>query len=449
MTVDARRTRLLNAKDIGNGPVVYWMSRDQRARDNWALLFAVEKANELNKPVIVAFCLEKYANSNVRQYDFMLRGLNEVAKSLAGKKIGFKLLIGDSKQRIPEFINDKEASLLVCDFSPLQGARDKRSKISEKINVQMIEVDAHNVVPAWIASNKQEFAAYTLRPKITNLLPEFLTDFPALITPKETADVPNEIINTDKLIKQLDIDSSVPTVDWIKPGEVAAKSSMEKFFQEKYADYSVKRNDPSLDGISNLSPYLHFGQLSAQRLAYEASKIVTDEESKKAFLEELIVRRELSDNYCLYCKDYKTTTGFPDWAKKSHDQHRDDRREYNYSLENLENAKTHDDLWNAAQLQMTTTGKMHGYMRMYWAKKILEWTPSAETAMEYAIYLNDKYELDGRDPNGYTGIAWSIGGLHDRPWFERPIFGKIRYMNYNGAKNKFDIKKYIDKYKVV
>jgi len=220
---------------------------------------------------------------------------------------------------------------------------------------------------------------------------------------------------------------------------------MRNFIANKLKDYDLNRNDPILNGQSNLSPYLHFGQISAQRVALEIINQPIDETSKNSFLEELIVRRELSDNFCHYNLNYDTTEAFPAWAKKSLENHIYDKREYIYTLEQFANALTHDDLWNAAQLEMVKYGKINGYLRMYWAKKILEWTESPEKAIEIAISLNDKYQLDGRDPNGYTGIAWSIGGLHDRPWNERPVFGKIRYMNYNGCKRKFNVAKYIEK----
>jgi deoxyribodipyrimidine photo-lyase len=211
-------------------------------------------------------------------------------------------------------------------------------------------------------------------------------------------------------------------------------------------DYNEKKNDPNFSVLSNLSPYLHFGQISAQKIALEAKKLEADYgESINSFLEEMIIRRELSDNYCLYNKNYNSFEGFPAWAKRTLNEHRKDKREYLYDLADFENAKTHDDLWNAAQIEMVKTGKMHGYMRMYWAKKILEWTESPEQAFEYGVYLNDKYELDGRDPNGYVGVAWSVGGVHDRAWTERPVFGKIRYMNYNGCKRKFNVASYIEK----
>ena len=209
--------------------------------------------------------------------------------------------------------------------------------------------------------------------------------------------------------------------------------------------YDWDRNETSREGQSDLSPYLHFGHIAPQRVALEVQESQSPRGSKEAFLEELIVRRELSDNFCYYNQDYDRFQGFPDWARKTLDEHRADEREYLYNLADFENARTHDPLWNAAQLEMVHRGKMHGYLRMYWAKKILELTASPEEAQEVAIYLNDRYELDGRDPYGYVGIAWSLGGVHDRAWGERPIFGKVRYMSYKGAAGKFDMQAYIDK----
>ena len=446
MIVDSRRILKLNEEALGDGPVVYWMSRDQRVADNWALLRAQELANKDNKKLIVVFCLEKYLTSNLRQYNFMLLGLKELSVKLSTLGIGFNLLMGDAVEEIPKYIKDVKAGVLITDFMPLKSSRDKKKEVSRKIDVLMELIDAHNIVPTWIASPKQEFAAYTFRPKVTYLLNEFLTKFPELEIMKNKYDELNTKIDVDNLIKELKIDMSVNKVDWIKPGEDNAVLAMKTFIKDKLDTYATNRNNPNLDNISNLSPYLHFGQLSAQRLALEVSNSHKDEESIKAYLEELIVRRELSDNYCFYNSAYKTYEGFPDWAKKSHAIHEKDKREYLYSLEELENSRTHDELWNAAQNQMVRTGKMHGYLRMYWAKKILEWTKNPSEAMEFAVHLNDKYELDGRDPNGYVGIAWSIGGLHDRPWFNRPVFGQIRYMSYSGMKNKFKIDEYISKY---
>ena len=207
--------------------------------------------------------------------------------------------------------------------------------------------------------------------------------------------------------------------------------------------YSTRRNLPGEFGLSELSPYLHFGQLSAQRLALTVNASGAPEADKEAYIEELLVRRELSDNYCLHNLRYDSLAGAPGWAQISLAKHSVDRREFIYSRQQLEQAKTHDPLWNAAQQEMLKRGKMHGYMRMYWAKKILEWTLDPSEALTNARYLNDRYFVDGRDPNGYVGLLWAIGGLHDRPWFEREIFGQVRYMNFNGAKRKFDVDKYI------
>jgi deoxyribodipyrimidine photo-lyase len=231
-----------------------------------------------------------------------------------------------------------------------------------------------------------------------------------------------------------------------KTGFDKAVEELNHFLNNKFDDYADHRNDPVKDGQSNLSPHLHFGQISAQRIALEVKRINGNKESEKSFLEELIVRRELSDNFCYFNKNYDSFNGFRDWAKNSLTIHKKDKREFIYTLEQFEKAETHEDLWNAAQIEMVETGKMHGYMRMYWAKKILEWSVSPEMAMKIAVYLNDKYELDGRDPNGYAGCAWSIGGIHDRAWQERDVFGKIRYMNKNGAKRKFDVVEYVRKF---
>jgi deoxyribodipyrimidine photo-lyase len=231
-----------------------------------------------------------------------------------------------------------------------------------------------------------------------------------------------------------------------KPGGVEAMKTLRDFIAEKLPKYSEARNDPNIDGQSNLSPYLHFGQISAQRVALEVSSSSVNQGVKESYLEELIVRRELSDNFLLYNEFYDSFWCLPPWSQKTIDEHRGDRRDYVYRLDELEFADTHDKLWNAAQRQLLRTGKMHGYMRMYWAKKILEWSASPEEAFEAATTLNDRYELDGRDPNGYAGIAWSLGGLHDRAWGERVVFGKVRYMSHRGCRSKFDVDSYVTKY---
>jgi deoxyribodipyrimidine photo-lyase len=368
----------------------------------------------------------------------MLRGLKEVERNLLPLNIAFFLACGDPGVEVPVFLEACGASALVSDFSPLRISLEWKNAIRARIAIAFHEVDAHNIIPCWYASSKQEWAAYSFRPKVHRLLSQFLDDFPAIKKHqiKWHDDVHNDWRMAEKGIK----DGAIPEAKWLVPGEAAAAAILADFLGEKLSRYDSERNDPTLDAQSGLSPYLHFGQISAQRAAMRALSGPFD---ASAFLEELVVRRELAENFCYYNPDYDSVNGFPAWAKETLRIHQMDRREYLYSLKELEGARTHDELWNAAQKEMLCRGKMHGYLRMYWAKKILEWSESPADALHAAIYLNDRYELDGRDPNGFTGIAWSIGGLHDRAWKEREIFGKVRYMSYNGSKAKFNVMAYI------
>lgn len=442
--VRPERIRDLNPATPAAGPVLYWMSRDQRAADNWALLYARELAMASRQSLAVVFCLVPgYLGALGRQYDFMLAGLAETAACLERLNISFHLLTGEPGKTLSRFAAASAAGVVVTDFSPLRLNRSWKREVASRLTVPLREVDAHNIVPAWIASDKQEYGAYTIRPKIDRLLDDYLEEFPVLrrLPYRRLGDT----ATVDWDVAAAAVNAGVPDGAGARtpPGEKAARRHMNRFLDKKLADYADAASDPTRDAQSGLSPYLHFGQLSAQRLALEA--LVHDEDigSQESFLEQLIVRRELADNYCLYNLDYDNPAGFPRWARETLAAHAGDRREYLYRREELEAAATHDELWNAAQLEMVKSGRMHGYLRMYWAKKILEWTSGAAEAMECAIYLNDRYQLDGRDPNGYAGIAWSIGGVHDRAWGERPVFGKVRYMNYNGARSKFDVAAYI------
>lgn len=445
--LNEKRIRLLQKGDETNGPVIYWMSRDQRVHDNWALIFSQKLSLEKHKPLAVVFNLvPNFLEATIRQYGFMLKGLQQIKDELKKYNIPFFLMLGNPDNEIPNLLKRIKASILVSDFDPLKIKRIWKRDVAKKISIPFYEVDAHNVVPCLYVSNKVEFGAYTIRPKIHKALQEFLDEFPKLKKMKNY-EVDLEFIDWKKAEQSLEIiNRDVKEVTWLKPGEASAQKALKDFLENRFDNYSEDRNDPTKNALSNLSPYLHFGQISAQRIALTVQRFYGNHPSTKSFLEELIVRRELSDNFCYFNPKYDSFEGFPDWAKKTLNEHRKDKREFFYSLEEFELAKTHEELWNAAQLEMVRTGKMHGYMRMYWAKKILEWTKSPEDALKIAIYLNDKYELDGRDPNGYVGCAWSIGGVHDRAWTERPVFGKIRYMNLNGAKRKFDVNTYIKKF---
>jgi deoxyribodipyrimidine photo-lyase len=444
--MNLKRTRLLNNAEVKKGTVVYWMSRDMRVEDNWALIFANEISEKENSPLVVFFCLApNFLEATIRQYDFLLHGLQQVEQKLTELEIPFFLLKGKPEKQIPLFLKEINAGKLISDFDPLKIKIQWKNLILKKINIPFYEVDAHNIVPAFFVSQKEEFAAYTIRPKIKKALPEFLEEFPGIKKRKRNFSIKAPSINWQNLESTLKIDFSVPKINQIKPGTNEADETLKKFIFRKLEMYSYERNNPLKDAQSNLSPYLHFGQISAQRIALQIEKHVPETKSKDAFLEELIIRRELADNFCLYNTNYDSFEGFQPWAKKTLNEHRKDKREFLYSLKEFEDAKTHEDLWNAAQMELKTKGKMNGFMRMYWAKKILEWSNSPEEALSIAIFLNDKYELDGRDPNGYVGCAWAIGGVHDRAWQERDVFGKIRFMNLNGCKRKFDVDEYIEK----
>jgi deoxyribodipyrimidine photo-lyase len=249
----------------------------------------------------------------------------------------------------------------------------------------------------------------------------------------------------------LQVDRTIKPVEAITPGTAAAKAKLDDFILNRLSSFHSQRNDPNVDACSGLSPYIHSGQISPQRcvlrVSEAAAKHVSLKAGSEAFIEESVVRRELSDNFCFYNPLYDSIDGATTWAQITLTEHEHDKRDYVYSEKDLEQAKTHDDLWNAAQLQMVREGKMHGFLRMYWAKKILDWSPSPREALAIAIRFNDKYELDGCDPNGYVGCMWSICGVHDQAWAERKVFGKIRFMNYAGCKRKLSIPAFVSRYR--
>lgn len=438
------RTRLLLKGSVNKtGPVVYWMSRDQRADDNWALIQALQFSSEKKVPCLVVYTLvPEYPGATQRAYDFMLQGLEETAERLSALHIPMVVLTGDPVSTLDAFLDDCDCCVLVTDFDPLKIKRSWKEKLLEQIRIPVYETDAHNIVPCTLVSDKREFGAYTLRPKITRILSRFLEEIP-VIRPQERHFSNFPAINWTELRKEIQGDRQVLPVKAIIPGSKEAREQLNRFIRTGLGSYEELHNDPNAGACSGLSPYLHFGQIAPQRVTLEILKQVPRSPSTDAFLEELIVRRELSDNFCYYNTHYDSVQGFPEWAKKEHALHWNDQRDYTYTLRTFELANTHDPLWNAAQSEMMKTGKMHGYLRMYWAKKILEWSSSPDEAMSIAIFLNDKYQLDGRDPNGYTGIAWSIGGVHDRAWSSRPVYGKIRYMNESGCRRKFNVDAYI------
>jgi deoxyribodipyrimidine photo-lyase len=445
--VDPKRLFVFNARKPGPGPVVYWMQRDQRADDNWALLHAQEQALGTGQPLAVVFCLAPaFLGASDSHFRFMLGGLRETRARLAERNIPLLMLEGEADKILPSFLELNKCGLLVTDFNPVNIVKRWKKNIVATCNVAITEVDAHNIFPCREISPKAEFGAVHLRNRIGKRFGEFMTGIPDLKR------MPGENLQTRWAYPggESHVDLAEPKLnpgedagEPFKPGTAAALNHLRDFLDNRLSAYATARNDPSLEGQSGLSPWLHFGQISAQRIALTVRNLEGDAESRHALLEELIVRRELADNFCHYNENYDAFEGFHPWAKTTLNHHRHDAREYLYTPEQFRDAATHDSLWNAAQKELVVTGKMHGFMRMYWAKKILEWTASPEEAMAIAIHLNDRYSLDGRDPNGYAGIAWSIGGVHDRAWGERPVYGKIRYMNENGCRRKFDVATYI------
>jgi deoxyribodipyrimidine photo-lyase len=339
-----------------------------------------------------------------------------------------------------------QASMVICDRGYLKIQRRWRDYVAKNLKCALVQVETDIVVPVEEASLKEEYSAATFRPKITKQLPKFLTkldDHKPKIYSIEYGYPTIDINSIDNTIAGLKIDETVGEVAFLHGGTSHAKRHLQQFIDHKLSTYSKCRNDPNANGLSNMSPYLHFGQISP---LYIALQVLNKSPLSESYLEELIVRRELSINYAFYNERYDSFIGLPEWVKNSLNKHQKDTREYVYTLDVFGKTKTHDSYWNAAQIEMVKTGKMHGYMRMYWGKKILEWSHTPEEAFKVALYLNNKYEIDGRDANGYTGVAWCFG-KHDRPWAERPIFGNIRYMNANGLKRKFDADAYVERIK--
>jgi len=446
--IQPERIQKLNDKLPQKGRfVLYWMQASQRTEHNHALECAVSLANEHRLPPVVLFGLtDAFPEANLRHYTFMLEGLKDVEASLRKRGIQFVLRRQSPEKAACDMA--KEASLVVTDRGYLRIQKAWREHVARFSPCTVLQVESDVVVPVEVASTKEEYAAATLRPKIQRLLDAYLLPLKEHPVGKDSLSMRLGGLPMDdpgELLQSLSIEKTVPAVKTFRGGTARAKMLLGDFIEQKLKYYGDRRNDPGLDYSSHMSPYLHFGQISPLYIALKVrEKKGVSEEIKKAYLEELVVRRELSMNFVHYNPRYDSLDAVPDWARRTLKEHGKDSREYRYSRSDLEKARTHDPYWNAAQKEMVLTGKMHNYMRMYWGKKILEWTPTPEEAFRVALYLNNRYELDGRDPNGFTGVAWCFG-KHDRPWTERKIFGKVRYMNAAGLERKFDIGAYVRK----
>ncbi len=429
--------------------VVYWMQRAQRGVDNHAINLSAHIANELKLPLVVYFAgISNFPHANLRHYTFLQQGLPDIEEDLASRNISFVMRCAphESHERL---LHDVGAAMCIGDENPMRAPESWRRDLAARIAVPFWTVDADVIVPSKLIE-KAQFGAYTIRPRLYRMLPEYLVPYEnphAQVAWQRPKGFHADDLHGDMTAGWKDLDRSVrPLPEW-QGGTHAGLKRLKLFVSKMLADYDDKRNHPEMDGTSAMSPYLHYGHVCSQTIMLAVEEAVAANPSLKpardSYLNELVAWRELSVNFVKYCADYDNANAAEDWAKKTIAEHARDEREHLYTLQQLESAETYDELWNAAQFQMVEHGWMHNYMRMYWAKKILEWTPDVETAMKYSVYLNDKYFLDGRDPNGYSGIAWGILGKFDRAWGSRPVFGKRRYMSGASTGRKFDSKLYI------
>lgn len=446
-----KRVVVLNDRPVSEngGCIIYWMQRSQRACDNPALSHAAILANDLRKPLLVYFGLyAAYPMASTRAFTFMLEGLKETATAFRERGIGFVVRVELPAEGIARIAEELDACAIVVDEDYLNLGRSLRALAAKELGVRLVQVDSETVAPAR-TSDREEWGAYTIRPKILKALDECLVDRDEIeVKHKWRTDIEGiEIGGIDPLALAMSLktDQSVPPSAYFTGGASRARQRLSQFIDGGLPCYGSERNDIGKAVSSDLSPYLHFGQIASLRVALIVREADAPDEAVDAFLEQLIVRRELAINFCLYNRSYAEFAAAADWAARSLRAHASDPRPDLYSLEELETAATYDDLWNVSQTELVRYGKVHPYMRIVWAKKLLEWSPSPEEALRRAIFLNDKYALDGRDPNGYANIAWCILGKHDRPFTERPIFGKIRYMTTESTKRKTHWREYVER----
>ena len=443
------RIQRLNEAPIRKGDfILYWMQQSQRAVWNHALEYAIELANHSGQSVVVVFGVtDRYPEANLRHYTFMFEGLKETRETLARRGIRMVVRIGHPPDVALEV--SKRASVVICDRGYLKHQKVWRRELASKTSCPVIQVESDVVVPVETVSEKAQYAARTIRPKIQRLLDRYV--MPVEPRPLRVDSLKMKFKDDardlgSKFIEGLDIDRSIPAVTkHFHGGTSRGVANLWAFIRKRLPTYDTNSNQPQAGDVSYLSPYLHFGQISPLYITMKIQAARSSlADAKEAYLEELIVRRELAINFVEYTPDYDSYESLPNWAKQTLKRHRSDQREYLYTQKQLEAADTHDPYWNAAMKEMVHTGFMHNYMRMYWGKKILEWSKTPEIGFKTTLALNNKYFLDGRDPNSYTGVSW-IYGTHDRAWSERAIFGKVRYMAASGLERKCDIQAYVEK----
>ena len=452
MDLSQRVTKLNHANENTKGRyILYWMQMFKRASHNYALNFAIQMANERSLPVVVYEGLKFYYPwASDRIHTFILEGVAEKQAEFAERGIRYVFYLQRNKRDPKNTVATlaKEARLLVTDDFPCFIIPEHNARIAE-LNLPVYAVDANGMIPL-SALPKEEYAAYTIRPKINRLLP----DVPRMIvTPHVDVQKPSLEIecpetevsdeNIPEVVSECDIDHTVKPSTNYRGGTNAGRKRLRHFIRGILPHYDKTRNEPSFDGTSRLSPYLHFGFLSIQEVVAAVERANAPKAAKEAFLEQAIVRRELSFNLTRYNPHYDSLKSLPSWALETMRDHADDPRPELIDEEKIEAAETYDELWNAAQRELIKTGLIHNYVRMLWGKRVIEWQRSYETAFEILVHLNNKYALDGRDPNSYAGILWCFG-KHDRPWFEREIFGTIRYMTSKSMAKKFRARAYVE-----
>ena len=426
--------------------VLYWMQRSQRALDNPALNLAIALGNTLGLPVLAVFGLTaSYPGAQRRHYQFLLEGLRETVATLEEKRgVAAVVRLGSPEEVVLKVASECQPAIVVGDENPVRVGQQWRDRVADGLGVPFRVVDGDVVVPTSLFP-KEEYAARTIRPKIHRVLAEYLKPMPELRAKVAwpAGRVPGgEKVEVEPLLRALGVGGAAGVAGY-RGGTEEALRRLDVFVTERLPRYNELRNKPTPYMTSELSAHLHFGHISPLTIALRVRDAEAPQADIDSYLEELIVRREVAINFVARNPYYDQLRGCPDWGLKTLAKHAGDPRPYLYEADELEAGRTHDPVWNAAQREMVLTGRMHNYLRMYWAKKILEWTADPETAFDVALDLNDRYEMDGRDPNGYTGVAWAIGGKHDRPWGERPIFGMIRYMSYDGIRKKLDTEAYI------
>jgi deoxyribodipyrimidine photo-lyase len=424
------------------------MQSSLRVSGNPALELAVREANTRHLPLLVLFTVDpSIPMANERNFTFILESLADLARDLAGLGASMCLRAGSAIEHAIGVCREADASLLVTDESHLREGARRRAAVAGMVKIPMLQVDANVVVPVRQIPGEQ-YAAYTIRPKLMKLLDKYLQP-PTHLEVKDTRSLGVssdwDAIDSRKMLRVLKLTPVEPS-SLFYGGEDRARLTLQAFVGRRLDGYAENRNRPDVDGTSGLSPYLRFGYVSPSEVLREVFDSEGRTDDIAAFVDEAFVRRELAENFTFYDRSYRSLDSLPGWARQTLDDHRDDRRPQLFSLIELEEARTGDELWDAAQHEMLQTGKMSGYLRMYWGKSVISWTHTPDEALRALLYLNDKYEIDGRSPNGYAGVLWCFG-KHDRAFAERPVYGKIRYMSPEAIKKKFDWRAYIKKVK--